>query len=249
MWNAKWWHTRRLPYKLPGRSMADSKTMPSLAPPARLLDQTYRAILSAICDGTLPPGERVTQEGIAQRLSVSRQPVGHALALLKSQGFLKETGRRGLAVAHLDPVFFKAIYELRSAIEPTAVRLAAKNMTEKSKQEGKLVLREGHRAVRTGELHALVQADARFHAYIYELSGNPLFSEVMGHYWNHLRRAMGEVLRSKEEARLVWQEHAQIFDAMAAGDEERAARMIQAHLESAAERVLTAVESHAKGRG
>jgi DNA-binding GntR family transcriptional regulator len=219
----------------------------SLTPPATLLDQTYRAILNAICEGTLAPGERLTQEGIAQRLSVSRQPVGQALALLKSQGFVKETGRRGLAVAHLDPVFFKAIYELRSAIEPMAARLAATNMTGESREEGKLIIREGNRVLRSGELRALVEADTRFHAYIYELSGNPLFSEVMGHYWNHLRRAMGEVLRSKEEARLVWQEHVQIFDAMAAGDGERAARMIQAHLESAAERVLTAVESHAKG--
>lgn len=227
--------------------MADSKAMPSLAPPARLLDQTYRAILNAICDGTLPPGERVTQEGIAQRLGVSRQPVGQALALLKSQGFLKETGRRGLVVAHLDPVFFKAIYELRSAIEPMAARLAAMNRTEKSAQEGKLIIREGKRALRSGELHSLVEADTRFHGYIYELSGNPLFSEVMSLYWNHLRRAMGEVLQAKDEAKIVWQQHEEILDALVAGDGERAARMIQAHLESAVNRVLAVVESHSKG--
>lgn len=229
--------------------MTDSKSMPSLAPPARLLDQTYRAILNAICDGTLPPGERVTQEGIAQRLSVSRQPVGQALALLKSQGFLKEIGRRGLAVAHLDPVFFKAIYELRSAIEPVAARLAAMNMTEKSTAEGKLIIREGKRALRTGELHALVEADTRFHAYIYELSGNPLFSEVMSLYWNHLRRAMGEVLQSKDEAKIVWQQHEEILNALAAGDGQRAGRIVQVHLESAVARVLAVVESHAAGAG
>jgi len=221
----------------------------SLAPSATLLDQTYRAILNAICEGTLAPGERLTQEGIAQRLSVSRQPVGQALALLKSQGFVKETGRRGLAVAHLDPVFFKAIYELRSAIEPMAARLAAKNMTEKSREEGKLIIREGNRVLRNGELPALVQADTRFHAYIYELSGNPLFAEVMSHYWNHLRRAMGEVLQSKDEGKLVWRQHEEIFNALAARDGERAGRLVQAHLESAVARVLAVVESHARTHG
>jgi DNA-binding GntR family transcriptional regulator len=218
----------------------------ALAPPATLLDQAYSAILSAICEGSLAPGERLTQEDIARRLSVSRQPVGQALALLKSQGFVTETGRRGLVVAHLDPMFFKAIYELRSAIEPVAARLAAPRMTEKSKEEGKLLIREGYRALRTGELHALVQADARFHAYIYELSGNPLFSEVMGHYWNHLRRAMGEVLQSKGEGKIVWRQHEAIFDALAARDSARAERMAQAHLESTVARVLAAVEAHAK---
>ncbi|HZI82512.1 MAG TPA: GntR family transcriptional regulator [Casimicrobiaceae bacterium] len=219
----------------------------ALTPPATLLEQTYNAILNAICQGSLAPGERLTQEDIAQRLSVSRQPVGQALALLRSQGFVKETGRRGLVVAHLDPAFFKAIYELRSAIEPVAARLAALRMTEKSTEEGKILIREGHRALRTGELHALVQADARFHAYIYELSGNPLFSEVMAHYWNHLRRAMGEVLQSRGEGKIVWRQHQAIFDALVARDAERAERMAEAHLESAVARVLAVVESHSKG--
>jgi DNA-binding GntR family transcriptional regulator len=218
----------------------------SLTPSATLLEQTYRAILNAICEGTLAAGERLTQEGIAERLSVSRQPVGQALALLKTQAFVKETGRRGLVVAHLDPLFFKAIYELRSAIEPMAARLAARKITEKSKQEGRLIIREGYRALRSGELQALVQADARFHGYIYELSGNPLVSEVMGLYWNHLRRAMGEVLQSKGEGKIVWRQHEEIFDALAAHDGEQAGRMIQLHLESAAARVLAVVESNAK---
>ena len=226
--------------------MTDPRRLPSLDPPQRLLDQTYRAILSAICDGTLPPGDRVTQEGIAQRLGVSRQPVGQALGLLKAQGFLKETGRRGLAVAHLDPAFFRAIYELRSAIEPAAARLAAGNMNAKSREEGRGILREGNRVLRSGDLHALIQADTRFHAYLYKLSGNALFAEVMGHYWIHLRRAMGEVLRSKEEARRVWREHAEIFEALAAGNGDLAARRIQTHLESAAERVLSTFESNAR---
>jgi len=229
--------------------MSHTKALPSLAPPLRLLDQTYRAILNAICDGTLAPGERVTQEGIARRLSVSRQPVGQALVLLKSQGFLKETGRRGLAVAHLDPAFFKAIYELRSAIEPMAARLAAANMTQKTARQGKLIVREGKRALRTGELHALIEADTRFHAFIYELSGNPLFAEVMSHYWNHLRRAMGEVLQARNEAKIVWQQHEEILDALAAKDGERAGRAARVHLESAVARVLAVVESHASEPG
>lgn len=37
-----------------------------------LVDQVYRALLGAISSGALAPGERITQEDIAQRLSVSR---------------------------------------------------------------------------------------------------------------------------------------------------------------------------------
>jgi DNA-binding GntR family transcriptional regulator len=76
--------------------------MRSLQPQKTLVKQAYDTILDAICDGTLAPSERLTQDEIAARLAVSRQPVMSALALLKQQGFLIEHGRRGLAVAPID---------------------------------------------------------------------------------------------------------------------------------------------------
>lgn len=73
------------------------EVLESLAPPKSLVDQVYEVILDALCDGTFKPGERLTQESIAARLNVSRQPVTHALAVLKAQGFLAQ-GRQGLTV-------------------------------------------------------------------------------------------------------------------------------------------------------
>ena len=104
--------------------------MKSLIAPKTLVDQAYAVILDAISDGTLKPGERLTQDSVAQRLNVSRQPIHNALLVLKAQGFVREAGRRGLAVAPLDPELFEAIYQFRSAIEPLAVRLAIPFLTE-----------------------------------------------------------------------------------------------------------------------
>ena len=91
--------------------------MESLKPPRSLVEQAYERILDAICDGSLAPGARVTQDELAARLAVSRQPVMTALGLLRQQGFLVEHGRRGLQVAPVDRVRFDAIYQFRSAIE------------------------------------------------------------------------------------------------------------------------------------
>lgn len=93
--------------------------MQSLEPSTSLVDQAYTVILDALCDGTFKPGERLTQDDIAARLSVSRQPVTHALAVLKAQGFLMQSGRRGLTVTAVEPEFFQAIYQFRSAVEPS----------------------------------------------------------------------------------------------------------------------------------
>src|SRR5215468_9736485 len=89
-----------------------------------LADRVCRAILDAICDGELAPGQRITQDELAARLAVSRQPVLQALRLLKTQGFVRDTGRRGLVVAGLDPTFIGHLCEVRSALDGIACRAA-----------------------------------------------------------------------------------------------------------------------------
>jgi DNA-binding FadR family transcriptional regulator len=61
-----------------------------------LIDQVHDRLLGAIADGTLVSGQRLTQESVAAMLGVSRQPVSHALQVLKRRGFLTEHGKRGL---------------------------------------------------------------------------------------------------------------------------------------------------------
>jgi DNA-binding GntR family transcriptional regulator len=204
----------------------------TLVSPTTLVDQAYAVILDAICDGTLKPGERLTQADVAERLNVSRQPIHNALLVLKSQGFVRETGRRGLAVAPLDPALFEAIYQFRWAIEPLAVRLATQRMTPPDLARGRALIEEGVQAVKE-QGGAAVRADMAFHSWIYDLSGNVMIVETMRLNWQHLRRAMGEVLRHPKLSTRVWNEHRAIVETMAKGDAEKAALLIGSHVMSA----------------
>lgn len=96
-----------------------------LASTPDLVDRVYRSLLDAISDGSLAPGQRLTQEDIAQQLAVSRQPVLQALRLLKKDGFVQDAPGRGLQVAPLDPSAIHQIYEVRGALDALAARLAA----------------------------------------------------------------------------------------------------------------------------
>jgi DNA-binding GntR family transcriptional regulator len=211
--------------------------MESLKPQKTLVEQAYERILDAICEGALPAGARITQDEIAARLQVSRQPVMTALAQLRQQGFLIEHGRRGLQVAAADRTRFDAIYEFRSAIEPLAASLAAQRMTPQLLERGRALVAQGKRVAAAGDAHATLQADIAFHGFIYEASGNPLVQEAMQLHWQHLRRSMGEVLQRPRFTQKVWREHGAILDAIAAGDEKAAATLIGAHVREARERV------------
>jgi DNA-binding GntR family transcriptional regulator len=215
----------------PRTSSAEAGAMPTLAPQPTIVEQAYR----------LEPGERLTQESVAAKLAVSRQPVGQALLLLKQQKFLVEAGRRGLMVAPLDRDFMRWIYELRLGIDPLAASLAARRGGASLRERGEAIVDEGKRAVREGGVPELIRADMAFHMLLYEASGNRLFVDTMGQLWNHLRRAMREVLLQRDYRRAIWAEHAEILRATVAGDAEGAAALARAHLVSAAQNVAIAL--------
>jgi DNA-binding GntR family transcriptional regulator len=209
----------------------------SLTPPKSLVDRAYEVILDALCDGTLKPGERLTQEDVASRLNVSRQPVTHALAVLRAQGFLVQTGRRGLVVTEIEPSFFEAIYQFRSEVEPLAVELGTPRITKQTIIRGRSLVEHGRNMVVAGDARASLQADMDFHSFIYELAGNPIISETMRLHWHHLRRAMGQVLRYPGMSISVWQEHDRILTEMIRGDASGAAELMRRHIVDAFKRV------------
>jgi DNA-binding GntR family transcriptional regulator len=91
-----------------------------------LIDRAYERLVEAIANGTLAPGQRIRQEELGRVLGVSRQPISHALQLLKQQKLVVENGRRGLIVSEIDPSRVRDLYQVRSALDAMAARLVDK---------------------------------------------------------------------------------------------------------------------------
>jgi DNA-binding GntR family transcriptional regulator len=196
-----------------------------LLPAPDLVDQVYRSLLDAICEGTLGPGERITQEDIASRLAVSRQPVLQALRLLKKDGFVLDAPGRGVLVAPLDATWTAHVYQVRGALDALAARLAAQL---RFRMDPKLIA-QGRKAARGRNVKAMIDADLAFHNAIYTASGNPLIEQSAQQHWRHLRRVMGAVLLQSRLRESIWDEHEAIAAAIARGDGELAATLIQDH--------------------
>jgi DNA-binding GntR family transcriptional regulator len=216
----------------------------TLRPGPTLIEQAYEAILEAICAGRLAAGERLNQDALATRLGISRQPVGQALSVLKAQGFVRDTGRRGLIVAPLEREFFRAIYELREALDSLAASLAAQRCQPGDVAEGRKLLAEGRRAARSGRVDGLIDADMRFHLWICHVAGNPLLSDTMRLYWNHLRRAMSEVLQQPGRRHEVWDEHEALLNGIIKRNPAAAAHHATVHARAASKSILTLPSAH-----
>ncbi len=216
--------------------------MDSILPAKSLVERTYDAILDAICSGEILPGERLNQDEIAARLNVSRQPVNSAISILKANGFVSDTGRRGSVVTELAPAQLHEVYEFRIVVEPFAVGLAAERLPRGANSEAQKALSAGRKALQKFDIQALVQADANFHRLIYRWSGNHVVESSMHVNWHHIRRAMAGILQQRELAEISWNAHEVIMTALLNGKTQDAKDAMAEHIREAGKRALVAVQ-------
>jgi DNA-binding GntR family transcriptional regulator len=214
-------------------------------PPSRV-EQVYDAIVDDICTGKLAPGTPLRQELLAARFQVSRQPVQQALLLLKNQGLVREFGRRGLEVTPLDAASVSHLYQLRAVLDGYAARCAATRITPDGLRRGRDLVDAGQHAYEGLDYSAMITADVEFHRLIVEEAGNPLLVESTGPIWRNVQRVMGEVLYRGDAPAWVWRDHAEILDAVEAGDEDRAEALARRHAEHGERLILDGMAASAE---
>ncbi|OXM63286.1 GntR family transcriptional regulator [Amycolatopsis vastitatis] len=92
-----------------------------------LADRAYRAIRDAVATGELRPGQKVTERGLAERLSVSPTPVREAIRRLEQDGLLERTGPRTVQVAAVGDAAIQDLAEVEVALRGMVARFAARH--------------------------------------------------------------------------------------------------------------------------
>lgn len=209
--------------------------MRTLAGRADLTAQTHEAIRSAIVSGELSPCAPLAQEELAERLGVSRQPISHALKLLKREGLVVDRGRKGQMVAPIDADRLVSLYQVRGALDRLAAQLAAGNAPVSASVNGQLkkLLEQGSRSAANGDITAMVRADIRFHQLLHSISGNHEIATATELLWSHIERAMHTVLTNHPVRTEIWEEHKAIAAAVLAGDATLAGELSARHAEQA----------------
>lgn len=207
--------------------------MQSLVTKPDLTAQAHQAIRDAIMAMDLAPGTPLGQEDLAERLGVSRQPVSHALVLLRREGLVVDRGRKGQMVAPIDPDRLLDLYQVRGAIDRLAARLAATRLDrlDNPAMGFKRLIEDGRAACADGSMDALVQADLAFHKAIHAWSGNAEIERTAVGFWPHMVRSMRVVLADLKGREIIWDEHAAIAEAILAGDPAQAGHLAADHAE------------------
>jgi GntR family transcriptional regulator of vanillate catabolism len=142
-------------------------------------------IRELIVEGVLPPGSRVAEAAIAERLGVSRTPVRSALPALASEGLLEPAGKRGYAVRNFTVEDSYRATEIRCLLEGYAAReLAAREdrwpiiaALRETLRDGDAIFAKGF-VVKDDE-NAYADMNREFHDLIVNGAQDPLLSDLV----------------------------------------------------------------------
>jgi DNA-binding GntR family transcriptional regulator len=156
-----------------------------------LADRSYRAIRAAITTGELRPGQKVTERGLAERLSVSPTPVREAIRRLEQDGLLERAGARTVKVSSLGDVAIQDLAEVEVALRGMVARFAARHATTEQLDELDATLDEADDLLivirqRRGagedisrHLRQLLDTMQRFNDVVDACAGNPVLVRLL----------------------------------------------------------------------
>lgn len=198
-------------------------------------DVVLASMREAILSGKLGPGMRLRQEKLAAEFGTSRIPVREALRALEYEGLVRSEPYRGFTVTELDADDIEEVYDLRILLESHAVRLALPLMTDDDVRTLEELYAE---MVAAPAGDAQLAARERFYIRLYAMTGRPRLVGLIA-------RLRQEVARSLRWPTLQHapSHHEVFFEAIRAGDAERAVSQLATHYR----RVAILIRRHLRG--
>ena len=206
---------------------------------ASLADKAYHEIRGLIVSLELAPGAVIDERELIERLEIGRTPVREALRRLAQERLVEVYPRRGMFVTGVDVRELARLSEVREVLEPEAARLAAERATDADREAMRALL---------AELDAggseLMGLDERIHRAVYRAAHNDLLEATLEQYYVLALRIWSIALDRDHELEEAVEAHRALLEAIQAGDGERAADTMRAHVqdfEQAMHRVLLTV--------
>jgi len=212
--------------------------------PVPLRQSVYDALIDLIVGGELPPGQHMVETDLARQLGVSRQPIREALHRMEAEGWVDLRPSQGAFVHVPTDAEVDELLDVRALLEAETARLAAagggpgpespespESRQARAAQLTQLreICREGEAAAEADDFGAAVAANNAFHAEIAVIGGNGTLAELADIVGRRVQWYYRMVAPARGHG--SWTEHAELIDAIEAGDPEKAQALARKHTE------------------
>jgi DNA-binding GntR family transcriptional regulator len=201
-----------------------------------------RELRRAIIDLELPPGARLSEQDLASRLGVSRQPVREALIALAKTRLVEILPQRGTSVVKISVRKIMEARFVREAIEVAVVRRACETFDREARVGVEHLLEAQEEAATDGDHDRFRRYDEMFHRALSAGAGCPLAWRTIEDIKAHMDRVCILTLPGSEAMLPLVDQHRDIMSAIDAHDPDRADQAMCHHL-SVILRALPRVEA------
>lgn len=190
----------------------------------------YRVLKEKIITLELPPASLLSEAQLMAELNLGRTPIREALQRLALENLVVILPRRGTIVADLNMSDLQKIFEVRLELEAYAARLAAERATPRQIAEMEALFADADTLIQKGDNYQLIWLDHQAHRLLAQAAHNEFLDETLEWLYNHVLRLWYVSLDKVSRLDQAIEEHRDIVTAVKAGDGERAAQIMRAHI-------------------
>ena len=200
-------------------------------------DQVFDAIHANILTLALPPATKLSEAEVAKKMGVSRQPVREAFRRLSKLGFLVIKPQSSTTVSLIsEEAVLRALY-IRDALEKQTCRTACQTLDAEGHAALSDLITKQRDAIARQDRDSFHALDDAFHREICKRAGVDYVWDMIHECKGHMDRIRMLTLNTASQQHAL-DGHIDIFDAISAGDADRADALISKHLS----RILIAIE-------
>ncbi|MEW6498204.1 MAG: GntR family transcriptional regulator [Cyanobacteriota bacterium] len=198
-------------------------------------DLIAEALREAILRGIFQEGQSLRQDEIAAQFGVSRIPVREALRQLEAEGLVTLQLNRGATVSALSPAEAQEIFEIRVALETTAIQLAIPKLTESDLEKAAVILDATNQ---TTDAARWAKLNWEFHSTLYSPSDRPRLLAMIKTLHVNIDRYVRLQMEQMNYLEKSQKEHYQLLDACRQRDTKAAVKLLKRHIETAGEQLV-----------
>lgn len=203
-------------------------------PPATLREIALVRMRRAIISGLFEPSERLVERTLCDQLAVSRSVIREVIRHLEAEGLVEMLAKQGPIVARLDWNDARQIYDIRAALESTAVADCAKLAGPEVKKQLKEAIGELERTSKQASPLGVLDATTEFYRIIFKASGHNIAWEIVSRLNSRVSRLRVMTLSTSNRMISGPAQIREIFAAIDTNNPEKASAACRAHVEAAA---------------
>jgi DNA-binding GntR family transcriptional regulator len=201
----------------------------------------YERIKTGILHGTFPPGVRLSQVKIAERLGLSRTPVREALRLIEKEGLITSDRGRQIVISATSMMDLDELYALRIKLDTTTARTTVPGLTDADLDEMRSCLARMEANAAPDRFDAFDHAHRMFHIIVIRDAGprHVEYSTQLNEHAGRYRKLYMVQANSYQQSR---DEHQAILDACATRDGTAVACLLAEHYARIALTIIAQIE-------